>query len=151
MICDKIQWNDHAIYFSLFVSTYYYYYSSFETSISFRIIHNHILYMYVKCINIWLAFVVLYEYEQRERSVGRARSCQYVMICEMRKMCDVGGGAHTLVVQKQHSNSVGTSVSSTFSFLCLAACSIAICLRSSATSCVISHQNQINRQIETEK
>lgn len=44
--------------------------------------------------------------------------------------------AHTLVVQKQHSNSVGTSVSSTFSLLCLAACSIAICLRSSATSCV---------------
>lgn len=42
--------------------------------------------------------------------------------------------AHTFVVQKQHSNSVGTSASRIFSFLCLFACSIAICLRSSATS-----------------
>lgn len=38
------------------------------------------------------------------------------------------------MVQKQHSNSVGTSASRIFSFLCLFACSIAICLRSSATS-----------------
>lgn len=42
--------------------------------------------------------------------------------------------AHTFVVQKQHSNSVGTSVSRIFSFFCFDACSIAICLRSSATS-----------------
>lgn len=45
---------------------------------------------------------------------------------------------HTLVVQKQHSNSVGTSASITFSFLCLAACSIAICRRSSATSYLLT-------------
>lgn len=41
----------------------------------------------------------------------------------------------TLDVQKQHSNSVGRSESVGFSFFWRAACSMAICRRSSATSC----------------
>lgn len=73
-----------------------------------------------------------------------------VCMCDGGNECDVDG-AHTLVVQKQHSNSVGTSVSSTFSFLCLAACSIAICLRSSATSYNPQQCTSASMQIEKKR